>query len=440
MDITTYKEFFANKRITLMGLGLLGRGIGDAAFIAAMGGKLTITDLKSKEKLASSLKQLEEFENITYVLGEHRMEDFTNADMVIKAAGVPLNSPYIKAAKDAGVPVYMSTALLAKFARDMGATIVGTTGTRGKSTVTHLMYHALKKAGARVHLGGNVRGLSTLALVPDIRQGDIVVLELDSWQLQGFGTLGISPQAAVFTNLMPDHLNYYPDMDAYFADKANIFKYQTKGDTLVVGAGIQKRILAADPPQKPLVPALLPAQWKLKILGAHNRENASLAAEVLRALGLSEKQIRAGLESFGGVEGRLQHLAVVKGVDVYNDNNSSTPEAVIVALNALSPLSSVTLIAGGADKNVRLEALAHEITKLASRVILIPGSGTDKLKTMLKKYEEAADVAEAIRMALKGAAKGEAILFSPGFASFSQFANEYERNDAFVAAVAALKK
>lgn len=435
-----YRDFFANRRVTLMGLGLLGRGIGDAAFMASLGAKLTITDLKPREKLASSLERLASFPDITYVLGEHRLKDFTDTDMVIKAAGVPLNSPFIQAAHAAGVPVYMSTALMAKFAREAGATLVGTTGTRGKSTVTHLIHHALAEAGKRAHLGGNVRGLSTLAMLPEIKKGDIVALELDSWQLQGFGDLECSPQVSVFTNLMPDHLNYYPDMERYFADKANIFKYQKKGDTLIVGAAIEKKICASRPPIAPVVPALLPGAWKLKILGAHNRENASLAAQALRALGLSEKQIRSGVESFGGVEGRLQHLATINGVPIYNDNNSSTPEAVIVALNALAPLYKVTLIMGGADKNVRLEALAHQVSQLAKRAILIPGTGTDKLKPLLKRFENAADLTEAIKTALKGAGKGEAILFSPGFASFSQFNNEYERNDAFVAAVKALKK
>lgn len=440
MSIAPHKEFFANKRVTLMGLGLLGRGIGDAAFLASLGAKLTITDLKPKDKLAHSLEQLEEYKDIRYVLGEHRVEDFTDTDMVIKAAGVPLNSPFIQAAREAGVPVYMSTALMARFAHDVGATIVGTTGTRGKSTVTHLISHALQKAGKKAHIGGNVRGLSTLALVPEVKRGDYVVLELDSWQLQGFGDLQFSPQVAVFTNLMPDHLNYYSGMDEYFADKANIFRYQKKGDTLVVGAAIEKKIRAAHPPIAPTVPVLLPDAWQLKILGEHNRENASLAAEALRALGLSEKQIRSGVESFGGVEGRLQHLATIQGVHIYNDNNSSTPEAVIVALNALAPRCEITLIVGGADKNVRLEALAHEVGKLTKRTILIPGTGTDKLKPMLKKYEDTSDLKEALKTALKGAKKGDAILFSPGFASFSQFNNEYERNDEFVRLVKAIKK
>ncbi|HEV7449663.1 MAG TPA: Mur ligase family protein [Candidatus Paceibacterota bacterium] len=438
-----WRAFFAGKKVTLMGLGLLGRGIGDAAFIAGLGADLTVTDLKPEEKLAPALEQLKGLTNIRYVLGHHDPADFVSADMIIKAAGVPLGSPCIEEAHKAGVPVYMSTALFAKFAIEAGATLVGVTGTRGKSTVTHLIYHTLKQArqqaGRQVHLGGNVRGLSTLAMLPDVHKGDVVVLELDSWQLQGFGDLGISPQVAVFTNLMQDHLNYYVGMDLYFADKAKIFTHQKPSDTLVVGEAIAKQIKAAHPPAAPQMPPHIPDSWKLKIVGEHNRQNASLAAAALRALGIDEKKIRAGLESFGGVEGRMQHLATIKGVHIYNDNNSSTPDAVMVALNALVPLHPVTIIMGGADKKVRLEALAHQVGQGAKRIILLPGTGTDNLKPLLKKYDEAADIGEALKMACKGAKAGEAILFSPGFASFSQFANEYERNDEFVRQVKALK-
>lgn len=416
----------------------MGRGVGDAEFLASLGAKLTITDLKSREKLSSSLEQLARYPDIRYVLGEHRIEDFTDTDMVIKAAGVPLSSVHIEAAQKAGVPVYMSTALMAKFAREAGATIVGVTGTRGKSTISHLIYHALTSAGKKAHLGGNIRGLSTLAMLPEVGSGDTVVLELDSWQLQGFGGLGLSPQVAVFTNLMPDHLNYYPDMEAYFADKANIFRYQQAGDTLVCGSAIEKKIAETRPPVQAHVPVPLPKSWKLKIVGAHNRENASLAALALHALGMDEKKVRKGLESFGGVEGRLQHLAIKRGVHIYNDNNSTTPEAVIAALAALVPLYTTTLIMGGADKKVRLEALAHAIKQSAVRTILIPGTGTENLKPLLKEYEEAADLGEALKAALLGAKPGEAIVFSPGFASFGQFANEYDRNDTFVRAVKAL--
>ena len=151
-----YKAFFEGKRVTLMGLGLLGRGVGDARFLAQCGAELIVTDLKSEAELADSLAQLKEFKNITYHLDGHSIEDFRNRDMIIKAAGVPLDSPYIAEARKSGIPVRMSADL---FAQLSGAVIVGVTGTRGKSTVTHLIAHILKTAGHHVLLGGNVRGI-----------------------------------------------------------------------------------------------------------------------------------------------------------------------------------------------------------------------------------------------------------------------------------------
>jgi UDP-N-acetylmuramoylalanine--D-glutamate ligase len=432
--MTAYRDFFAGKRATLIGLGLLGRGVGDAAFLAELGAQLTVTDHKSEAELAASLKQLAGFSNIRYVLGEHRLQDFQHADMVIKAAGVPLESPYIKAARDAGVAVYMSTALFAKFARQIGATMVGITGTRGKSTVTHLIHHALGGAGRRAHLGGNVRGLSTLALLPDVRGGDIAVLELDSWQLQGFGDLRMSPEVAVFTNLLMDHLNYYPDMDRYFADKANIFKYQKASDTLVVGAQILDRILGSRPPATPLVPKPIAADWQLHVRGAHNRENAALAGAALRALGLAEQEVRAGLESFRPVEGRLQFVTELRGIKIYNDNNATTPDATVAALQAF-PGEHIVLIAGGADKGIPLDTLIAEIKQRVRAIILLPGTGTDRLAPQLKTSIRTNDMAEALQKAFANAKPGDVLLLSPGFASFGLFTNEYERNDAFLHAL-----
>ena len=229
-----YRRAFKNKRITLLGLGLLGRGVGDAEFLAKCGAQVIVTDKKTETELAASVAKLKKYPNVTFRLGGHRKEDFEDCDMVLKAAGVPLDSPEIAAARAAGVPVTMSTALFAKYAIAAGAKIVGVTGTRGKTTVAHMIHHSLISAFAkasadrRAFLGGNVRGISTLSMLPDVRKGDVAVLELDSWQLQGFGDLKISPNISVFTNLMPDHQNYYKDMDEYFTDKANIFRHQIK--------------------------------------------------------------------------------------------------------------------------------------------------------------------------------------------------------------------
>jgi len=210
-----FKQFFKGKKITMMGLGLLGRGVGDAAFLAECGAEVLVTDLKSKNELKSSLQKLRKYNHIKYILGRHRLEDFKNTDLILKSAGVPLDSIYIKEARKHKIPVEMSAALFAKFS---GIPMLGVTGTRGKSTVTHLIAHILKSAGKKIILGGNVRGVSNLQLLKDTKGTDMSVFELDSWQLQGFGDMQLSPDIAVFTNFMQDHMNYYGgDMEKYFS-------------------------------------------------------------------------------------------------------------------------------------------------------------------------------------------------------------------------------
>ncbi|MHB1086807.1 MAG: UDP-N-acetylmuramoyl-L-alanine--D-glutamate ligase [Minisyncoccota bacterium] len=433
-----FETKFKGKKITMLGLGLLGRGVGDAEFLASCGAEVTVTDTKTESELAESVGRLKHFANITFHLGGHREEDFTNADLVIKAAGVRLDSPEIAAALSAGVPVAMSTALFAKYAMEAGVKIVGVTGTRGKSTISHMIFHVLKSAGRRVHLGGNVRGISTLAMLPEVQSGDVAVLELDSWQLQGFGELEMSPHVAVFTNLMPDHQNYYTSMDEYFADKANIFRFQRPSDTLVVGHGVEDRVRAASAswrtPVEPTVPGDLPKDWQLNIPGGHNRYNASLASSALLALGLTADAIRAGLETFDGVEGRLQLVGEKDGVKIYNDNNATTPEATIAALRALheGERNSLILIAGGSDKGLDLTELVSEIQKTCKSVMLLAGTGTDALKGKLHAAEVFQNLNTAVDAAFAVATPGDTILFSPAFASFGMFKNEYERNDQFL--------
>lgn len=432
------KTFFKGKKITLMGLGLLGRGVGDAVFLAQCGADLVVTDKKTKQELATSLAQLKKYKNIRYTLGGHKLADFQHCDFVLKAASVPLDSPFIAEARKNKIPVHMSTALFAKFARVAGATIVGVTGTRGKSTVTHLIYHTLKRAGKRVHLGGNVQGVSTLALLPKINPpaggGDVCVLELDSWQLQGFGELKISPNITVFTNLQDDHLNYYRgDREAYFADKANIFRFQKKGDTLIAGEEVSRLIQKMHPPIAPFVPTPLSEKIRINILGAHNRENAALVEAALSALDVSKTDIRKGLESFKPVEGRLQYLRTVRGIKIYNDNNATTPDATVAGLQALGTRRNTILICGGTDKGLDMSKLVAEISKYCKSVILLKESGTEKLKKGLADFTEKETLKECVKEAMKIAEKGDIILFSPAFASFGKwFKNEYDRGAQFV--------
>jgi UDP-N-acetylmuramoylalanine--D-glutamate ligase len=458
----SYTSFFKDKNITVMGLGLLGRGVGDVRFLAECGARLTVTDMKDAQTLQPSLDRLKDFPDIAFVLGGHREEDFTSADMVLKAAGVPLDSPHIKAAEEAGVPVYMSTALFAKLSGSPslegggrgrvydaeqnldiepphphpppeggGVVIVGVTGTRGKSTVTQLIYEGLKASGARAHLGGNVRGMSTLALLPEVRPGDTAVLELDSWQLQGFRDLKISPHIAVFTNFMPDHMNYYhDDLDRYFYDKAGIFAHQDANDVLITGQGVADKIKSCDPNAKWMTPPPLPEDWHLQLPGAHNRANAALAREALSALKIDDDIIRCAFKTYTGLDGRLNFLAGINGIKIYNDSNATTPEATIAALQAFDA-GKILLIAGGTDKNLALDGLANQIRESCKAAVFLKGNGTDRLKDYCPGIPVFDDLDKAFDTLIKQGQAGDVLLFSPAFTSFGMYQNEYERSDQF---------
>jgi UDP-N-acetylmuramoylalanine--D-glutamate ligase len=432
------RAYFKGKRITVMGLGLLGRGVGDARFLAECGAELVVTDLKSEAELAPSLEALRGLPNIAYALGGHRLEDFRDRDFILKAAGVPLDSPHIAEARKNGIPVKMSASWFVELAE---TPVVGVTGTRGKSTVTHMLHAILKEAGQDVLLGGNVRGVSTLALLPEAKEASVALFELDSWQLQGFGEAKLSPDVAVFTTFYPDHQNYYAGMDAYLADKANIFLHQGPADTLVLGEQCAELVKEkyAERIEAHVVTAGaqdLRADWVLKVPGEHNRYDAALAVEAARALDVPDEAIEKALMGFAGVPGRLELVREKDGVCFYNDTTATTPEATLAALDALKG-SGVVLIMGGADKGLDMNALLLA-AKDAKRVIMLAGTGTSRVLEFLPGASVYDDLQAAVEEAVRAAQPGDAVLFSPAFASFGMFKNEYDRGDRFDAIVKAL--
>lgn len=485
-----YKKQFKGKKITIMGLGLLGRGLGYTKFLAECGADLIVTDLKSKEQLATSVKALKKFIHSTtlrtgqikFVLGKHRLEDFRNRDMIIKAAGVPLDSIYIREAEKNKIPVEMDVSLFAKCVPEVK--IIGITGTRGKSMVTALIYEILKQnekfLKKKVYIGGNVRGVATLPLLKKVKANDILVCELDSWQLQGFGEAKISPHISVFTSFMPDHMNYYGNnMKKYFEDKANIFKYQKKNDVLIIRPDVKKLIqnfpstLQGEGRGEVLKSRLIVVniknvdKYKFAVPGKFQKENLACAVEVAKQFNIPDSKISQAIKNFKGLEGRLQYIKTImgstgslqEGVKIYNDNNATTPEATIAGIEALSvsgekqalPVKNrqgllnkkIILICGGADKKLPLDNFVKTVNKYCKAVIMIPGTGTDRLlsshKVENKKVYKVIDLKTAVKTALGLASRGDIILFSPAFASFGQFNNEYERNDEFLNIIKKLK-
>ncbi|HBV01472.1 MAG TPA: UDP-N-acetylmuramoyl-L-alanine--D-glutamate ligase [Candidatus Taylorbacteria bacterium] len=460
-----HQKYFNGKKVTLMGLGLLGRGLGDAIFLAQNGAQLIVTDIRDEKMLASSLAKLKRYKDIRYTLGGHTFEDFRNRDFILKAAGVPLDSPYIAEAKKNGIPIEMDASLFAKL-MPKGVTLVGVTGTRGKSTTAECIFTILKAAKKRVFLGGVVH-TATLPLLTKVRAGDIVVLELDSWQLQGFHDAKISPHIAVFTTFMDDHLLYYKgDRKRYFDDKTAIFRYQKRNGVLVVGKQAQQQVRSARPPGRIVVAAAnLLKSWELQVLGDHNRENIACAVAVAKALGIAYAIIKRGVEAFRGVPGRLEYLRTIRGVKIYNDNNATTPDATIAALHALNPKSeirnpkqilnskslnakrltlnterNIVLIMGGTDKGLDMSKLVAEIPKYCKGLVLLKESGTTKFLTLIhnskfiiQEMVEAENLKECVEKAMNMAQSGDTVLFSPAFASFGKwFKNEYDRGEQFV--------
>ena len=436
-----YLPYFKNKKVTMMGLGLLGRGIGDAKFLAENDTELLVTDKKSKEELASSTKQLKDFQNINYVLGEHRLEDFRDRDFILKSAGVPIDSEFINEAKKNNIPVYMSAALVCDIVMKElpEVVIIGVTGTRGKSTTTELIAHILRENGSRVHIGGNIRGVANLPILNVIEDGDFLVLELDSWQLQGFGDLKISPHIAVFTSFLDDHLNYYKnDKELYFNDKANIYRHQKDGDVLIASPQASSEIImrgervAIDVPED--------VKFEMNLIGEHNQVCAGLAYEACVQCGLDGESIKSAIKTFKAVEGRLQDMGLVNGIQVFNDNNATTCDATIVAVKAINDTychpreggdPGIVLIVGGTDKGLDVSELEKVIKEYTKEILYLSGTGTDKIN-LTKKFEFE-KLEDCVNKAFEISEEGDIILFSPAFASFSKyFNNEYERNDEFV--------
>ncbi len=447
-----YRAYFKDKKITVMRVGLIGRGIGDTAFMAEAGAEILVVDAASQEIMQPAVDALKEYPNVAFKFGPYENVDFEGRDLVLVGAGAPSDLPCLLHARACGVPLMQSAALFAELSE---IPVIGVTGTRGKSTVTHMIHHVLSEVtGEHIILGGNVRGVSNLQLLKEVQDDSLAVMELDSWQLQGFGWAKKSPQIAVFTNLSEDHMNYYHnDMDAYFNDKAQIFLYQNEGDTLVTTPEIFKRATAYMKEKGSeftqdveLVDAsTIPEDCLLSMPGEHNRLNASLATAALKATGLSDEEIFAALATFPGVPGRLEFLGTKNGVRIYNDNNATTPTATVTGLRAVGEKTqkNVVLIMGGDDKGLDMSELIAEIPKWCSKVVLFKERGTDRVRDEIfalqnqgiQVYEEEGLLATVTR-ALQVAEPGETLLYSPAFSSFGKyFKNEYDRNDQFVSII-----
>ena len=429
---------FKDKKVLIMGLGLSGGGLGAAEWFVKQGAIVTITDKKTKQQLLPSIEKLSNL-NIQYVLGEHRKSDFTSSDLIVRNPDVPIDSPYLNLARKKNIPIIMEESLFFELTPYKDH-VIGVTGTRGKSTTTTLIYEIIKNSGRKALLGGNLPGRKTLSLLDEITKNTWVVLELSSWQLQGFKEIHKSPHIAVLTNIYLDHLNRYVSMNDYINDKKVIFQYQKENDYLIANAenDLLKKVV------KNVKSKILwfrkndvPKKWQIKIPGEHNRENIAAVICVCRLLGISTGIVQKTIEDFAGIEMRLQPIRLFKGVTYVNDTTSTTPVAGVMALRAFEG-KPIILIAGGNSKNLDLGEFAKEMNKSVKALILLEGTATDELEQKAKKFSPTVNIIgrfnnfkKAVELAQRTACLGEIVLLSPGCTSFGMFANEFIRGEKF---------
>jgi UDP-N-acetylmuramoylalanine--D-glutamate ligase len=434
-----------------MGLGLNQGGVGAARYFAQQGKKVLVTDLKSKTELQASVDALAEFNNITYVLGEHQQEDFINTQLVIASPAVPPTNKYIQLAKEKNIPCFCP---MSYFFTHKQSLSIGVTGTRGKSTTTNLIYQMLKQSDRKnLYLGGNI-GKSVMDFLDELNQDSISVLEISNLMLEWLKLVKISPEIAVITNIYPDHLNYHQTYDNYIAAKKVIFKFQNQDDLLVLNPDNSVTSqFASQAPSKVIKYNLASFDWsKLKLdkfhplSGHYNQHNIMAAVCVVRSLGVSDQVIIKTIHNYTGLYGRQMDLSKVNGVRIINDSCSTMPQAVIVALKKFQD-ENIVLVTGGMDKKLDYQPLAQALKQYSPKAMLVlAGTASDKLKQAVKDQKldfsafwDFQDLKSAFTKAMSLVKAGDLLLFSPGAASFNMFSNEFDRGEQFDQLVKGLK-
>ena len=363
-------------------------------------------------------------------------------DALIVSPGIPLNThPLAVEAREAGVPVIGDIELFAQARAEIPPhKVVGITGTNGKSTTTALVHHILRTAGVPTLMGGNI-GLPILAQEP-LPEGGVYVLELSSYQLDLTATLDCD--VAVLLNVTPDHLDRYDGFDAYAASKARLFAMQSPDHEAIVAIGdtpsyeIARSLSGRGERLTKIAPGVCMDQrgWPA-LQGPHNAQNALAAIAVARALGVAERDIDRGLETFSGLPHRMEHVREWHGVAFVNDSKATNPES---AAPALGSFDRVHWILGGRAKGDALDACRPFFPRVARAYAI--GEAGPRFAAVLRaegvEVEEAGTLPRAVEAAAAAARPGDTVLLSPAAASFDQFRDFEERGDVFRALVEAL--
>ncbi len=448
--------------MTVVGLGRSGRAA--AKLLLREGAHVVGTDLKPKEELDPEIKGLEK-RGVSLLLGANPIEIVENTDCLIVSPGVPESSNLLREARKRSIPVIGEIEFAYVFLENHP--IAAVTGTNGKTTTAMLIGEILKEDGRGVWVGGNMApGEALTDIVLHAKSGDLIVAEVSTFQLESIERF--RPRVGILTNITPDHLDRHPDFGSYVRLKARLFENQTESDWAVLNADDEHVSLGTQRIRskkvwfsRRVIPSpgvglegheivanmvgerrKLLSVYELKLRGMHNAENAMAAIAATLLLGTSDEAIRRALRRFPGVPHRLEEVARIKGVLYVNNSMCTNPAAGARSLEAFE--EPVVLIAGGKEKGLDMNPFYEVIQKKAKAVILM-GENSEKMrKDLARGGFEAATIAgtmeEAVRLAASQASAGDAVLLSPGCASFGQFRDFMDRGEQFREAVKHLEE
>ncbi len=436
-----------NKRVLV--IGLARTGIATALFCAAKGAIVTATESRTEAEIGECAARLRAV-GVLLETGGHHESTFVQQGLIVPSPGVPADFPLLLKAKASGVTIWSEIELAYHFVQ---GTLIGTTGSNGKTTTTALIEHILRTAAFPTILAGNI-GTPLISCVADSNKNTITAVELSSFQLELIETF--RPNVSLLLNITPDHLDRHHTMASYAAAKARIFENQTEEDAAILNAD--------DAATRPYAPSRPRVYWfsrkqrvgqgacldgeeivfrqqggdesilnckQIPLVGAHNLENVLAAVVATRLVGATAPAIAKGIRSFAGVEHRLEFVAETNGVRYYNDSKATNVDATLKALDAFP--GRVLVILGGKDKDGDYTLLQGPLREKAILALLI-GAAAEKIEQQIVgsvAIERASTLEHAVETASRTARPGDVVLLAPACASFDQFENYEHRGRAF---------
>lgn len=438
----------------LVVLGAGESGVGTAILGIQEGYKVFVSDFGT---IQQKYKDVLEHFGIAWEEHKHSEEILLQADLVMKSPGIPDTVPIVEQLVKKGIPVISEIEFAIRFT---DATVIGITGSNGKTTTTMLTYHVLKAGGLHVGMAGNI-GDSFAKMVAE-HNFDHYVLEISSFQLDGIREF--APHIAVITNISPDHLDRYnDDMSEYVRSKFRITMNQTASDyfiydqedeeirsgmerfpihakklpftligTMEEGAGINEKNIQINIGYKTLEMSI----DTISLQGKHNLKNTMAAATVASLMGIRDDVIRKSISTFQGAPHRLEHVLKIHHVNYINDSKATNVNATYYALESMT--GPTIWIVGGLDKGNDYSDLMPLVREKVKAIICL-GLDNSKLKEafgqVVEPFVETFAMSEAVKVAYKIAERGDTVLLSPACASFDLFKNYEDRGDQFKEAI-----